>query len=205
VASRCASDETCDLALGCLPDPDAVDAGSMDAGSIDGGMPMLDAGAPDGGPPPMDAGGTDAGDTDAGPADAGTDAGPPKVPDAGPPGALGCADLFIGSALGSPVATGSTRSMGNDYNQCTGISSDVAYGWVAPATARYTISTCGSDFDTVLTALDGSCSGSTLRCNDDRCSWQSSITLDLTAGAHVVIVVDGLGETGDYELNVEQM
>jgi len=188
---RCGAGEICDLGLGCIggstpPDAGPTDSGPPDTGAMDSGTPM-DAG--------MDSGT---------PMDAGTDTAPPDVGvDAGPPTELACADEFLGSVIGSPVATGSTRGAGNDSSRCLGVGAeDVSFGWVAPTAGRYTFSTCGTRFDTVLTVLDGTCSGPQLGCNDDRCGWASSITLDVADGQGLVIIVDGLFESGSYELNI---
>ncbi len=82
--------------------------------------------------------------------------------------------------------------------------SDYTVEFTAPATDLYTFDTYGSSFDTVLYALDG-CGGTELACNDDSNSTpQSEISLNLTAGDSVIIVVDGYnGASGAAVLNVQ--
>jgi hypothetical protein len=133
--------------------------------------------------------------------DAGLDAG---GGDAGGPGPLACADSYLGSRVGPDVATGTTRDRDDDYARCLGGGSpDVSFGWVAPASGSYVISTCGSSFDTVLTALEGSCAGSQRACADDGCGLSSRLVLMVDAGDAFVFIVDGLGESGPFRLSIE--
>ena len=77
--------------------------------------------------------------------------------------------------------------------------------WTAPATSRYKFSTAGSDFDTVLYLLRGSCSGDEIACNDDAVGLQSEVVVGLSAGEVVTVVIDGYGTgSGDYELAITQ-
>lgn len=143
--------------------------------------------------------GPDAGTSDAGVG--GPDAG---ALDAGGPGPLACADEFLGSRIGLRVAMGTTRGRGDDYSRCLGTSAaDVSFGWVAPADGSYRIETCGSRFDTVLTVLEGSCDGAQRACADDGCGVSSRLTLaGVSAGDSFVLIVDGLGEDGEFDLSI---
>lgn len=122
-----------------------------------------------------------------------------------------CADTNLGSALGPDVASGSTTGTGNDTVACGGDGPDVTFGWFAPATASYRIDLCASDmtFDTLLYVRDGSCTGAQLACNDDACGLggiQSRVTVPLTAGQGIVIVVDSVFPvTGSYQLAITQL
>ncbi|MCB9592776.1 MAG: lamin tail domain-containing protein [Sandaracinaceae bacterium] len=168
-----------------------TDAGDTDAGGTDAGMMMADAG-------------TDGGST----MDAGTDAG--SAMDAGP-GAC-TPDMDIGMAVGSPVSTGSTVGAGNDSMASCGSSSasgDIALSWTAPSTGTFLFDTVGSDYDTTLHIHAGfDCAGTELDCDDDGhpVTGDSLISLDLTAGQMITIVVDGydVGEEGNYVLNITQ-
>jgi hypothetical protein len=133
--------------------------------------------------------------------------------DTGPtPGAIACADLQLGSALGSAVASGTTVGKGNRYGICDGDGPDVTFGWSAPATATYRIDLCSSPnpFDSTLSVRNGSCAGEVLACNDDDddCgdSGASGVTVSLTVGQSVVITVDGFfdDDEGDYQLAITQ-
>lgn len=122
-----------------------------------------------------------------------------------------CANTNLGSVLGPDIASGSTNGAGNDSAACSGDGPDVSFGWFAPATASYQIDLCGSDttFDTLLYVRDGSCTGTQLACNDDACGIggiQSRVTVPLTAGQGIVIVVDSVFPVaGSYQLAITQL
>jgi hypothetical protein len=121
------------------------------------------------------------------------------------PGDFSCADENLGSALGSPVITGSTGGQGNDFDAgCIGQdAADVAYVWTALVGGTYTFDTLGSSYDTVL-SLREDCVGPELECNDDTVMLTSQVTLDMVAGQSVLIVVDGYGNsTGSFDLNIQ--
>ena len=82
----------------------------------------------------------------------------------------------------------------------------VWWKWTAPATARATISTFGSDFDTILAVYTGSSLGSlqSVVYNDDSGTGnQSQVSFDAVAGTTYRIAVDGrFGITGEIKLQV---
>jgi hypothetical protein len=80
----------------------------------------------------------------------------------------------------------------------------VTWTWTATATRTYTFSTTGSAFDTVLYVLDD-CAGPELACNDDTPPGNtSSVSVPMTAGQTVIVVVDGYGTaSGSYNLRVQ--
>ena len=131
---------------------------------------------------------------------AGADAAAPEI-DAfeGP-----CTDEDLGSQVGAPVATGSTDGVEDDHGRCGGGGSpDVTYAWRAPLAGSYRFDTCVSDFDTILVILDGVCEGPRLDCNDDAaCDLGSQVTVTLAEGQPIVIVVDGYGDSGTYQLAI---
>lgn len=163
-------------------------------------------------PPPADAA-PRADATPAGDGGLAIDAGPnldggPSI-DAG----LGCADVDIGSALGAAVFSGNTTGLpDDDLSPGCGDDSppagDIYMAWTAPATDRFLFDTCGSMFDTVLSAREGNC-GRELECSDDvevePCEFQSRFSLDLLQGQRIILVVDGYGEEGEYVLNITQL
>jgi len=127
----------------------------------------------------------------------------------------GCPQTNLGSAL--PVSvTGSTAGGANLFSStsCTGPNPNDApeatFLYTAPATGSYTIDTCNSPFDTVLTVHAGSCGGAELPsgCGDDTGSCpntlNSLVTVNLTAGQQVVIVVDGFTQfdNGPFALHI---
>jgi len=105
----------------------------------------------------------------------------------------------LDSQLGTVVPSGSTTGYTNDFTPTCDPSStapDASYIWTAPASGTYTFSTGGSAFDTVLHLRQYNNSGQTLpgACNDDaNGTLQSSVTIPLSSGQVVIIVVDGYG------------
>ena len=80
------------------------------------------------------------------------------------------------------------------------------FQWTPATSGMATISTCsGAAFDTVVSIFQGiGCGGTVVACNDDFCSFQSTITPNVTAGTTYTIVVDGYdsGESGAFTLTV---
>ncbi|MFA5995520.1 MAG: putative metal-binding motif-containing protein [Patescibacteria group bacterium] len=127
------------------------------------------------------------------------------------------------SNTGLAMASGSTQNSGNNfmydflyysneyynaYDFSYGYkANDYIYNWTAPATGEYTVSTVGSDFDTVLFLVDGNSCANTnvLAVNDDMAhdSYDSLVTVNLVAGQPVRVVVDGWEDyAGNYILNI---
>lgn len=110
----------------------------------------------------------------------------------------------LGVALGSPVTTGSTTGRSNDYAGTCAFTSapDAAYTWTAPSSGTYTFTTAGSSFDTVLEVRAYS-TGASLGCNDDSIGVQSSVSVALSGGQTVIVVIDGFSTSnGTYQLNI---
>jgi hypothetical protein len=64
------------------------------------------------------------------------------------------------------------------------------YKFTPSASASYTISTCAGGANTRIAVLDGCAGGaSILACNDDSCGTSSSLTIDLTGGTQVYVVI----------------
>lgn len=131
--------------------------------------------------------------------------------DAGPD----CAEVDIGSALGMGVFAGNTTGLPDDdlspdCGDSEAAAGDIYVGWTAPATDRYLFDTCGSQFDTILSARQDNC-GAEINCSDDSgadpdpCAFQSRFTLDLGEGERIILVVDGYGEEGEFVLNITQL
>ena len=118
-------------------------------------------------------------------------------------------DVDLGSALGAPVAVGTTAGNPNEYTGSCGGSdaSEAVFGWTAPAAGDYVFDTLGSSLATVLYALQGSCAGAEIACNDDTDGTpQSAISLSLDLGESVVLVIDSQAQqTGNYELNITSL
>jgi hypothetical protein len=103
---------------------------------------------------------------------------------------------------------GNTSGLTDDFQPTCGYANgapDVVYTLTPLYTGSYTISLCGSSFDTELyVRTGGACPGTTvLSCNDDACGLQSSLVLNLTAGTTYYIIVDGYNaNAGAYVLNI---
>lgn len=119
-------------------------------------------------------------------------------------GVAACSDQSIGSALGTPVATGNTAGDDNDLDPTCGAgnANDHVVTFTAPAAGSYTISTNGSTYDTVM-AVFSDCA-TQIACDDDSgVGTQSLLVLNLAAGQTILIAVDGFnGATGNWNLNI---
>jgi hypothetical protein len=112
----------------------------------------------------------------------------------------------LGSSLGAPVISGATSGASEFTPQCVPDSSapDQSFKWTAPATGTYTFTTFGSNFDTALHIIYPFDAKGSLGCSDNSSgTHQSSVTLNLTGGQVIRVVVDGYGTaTGSYALNI---
>ncbi len=82
---------------------------------------------------------------------------------------------------------------------------DVWHSFVPKTTGVYSISLCGSSFDTML-AVYNECGGTELVCNDDFCGLQSEVTINLAVGNTYLIRIAGFdGRTDDYTLTINRM
>jgi glucose/arabinose dehydrogenase len=81
---------------------------------------------------------------------------------------------------------------------------DASFRFTAPASGTYQIDTAGSALDTVLYVRNATCSGAQLACNDDTTgSLQSLVSVPLSAGQSVIIVVDGFStRSGAFTLTI---
>ena len=114
----------------------------------------------------------------------------------------------LGSVVGNPVASNNTAGLSNDHQPTCASSAapDLGYAWTAPATGSYTFSTVSTlaiTFDTILEIRDFS-TGVSLGCNDDSGgTLQSTVTVSLSIGQTVRIVVDGFGgNSGPFRLSI---
>ena len=117
----------------------------------------------------------------------------------------------MGSAGTGVTASGTTIGQVDDFTgSCSGLgagAADVAIEWTAPDSGTYSFSTNvpGTNYDTVLYVLDGTCT-TELGCDNDTGGAQSEVVTDLRAGQRVVVVVDGFdGAEGNYVLDISQL
>jgi len=105
----------------------------------------------------------------------------------------------------------STSGSSTLSSSCGGASApEVVYQWTPEVSGAATVSTCGSNFDTVLDIQNGTCgTGSTLACNDNSAVWcyqsttHSLIDFSAVAGQTYFFTVDGAGSAqGNVTLKV---
>jgi len=122
-----------------------------------------------------------------------------------------CPDGNLGSVVGPGVIADSTAGQGNDFAPVCipdgNFAPDLAYAWRAPQAGSWVFDTIGSNYDTALSVLRGSCDGDALACDDDSGGGLSSlVTVTLRAGESVVIVVDGWrSSSGFFVLNIQRV
>jgi len=134
-----------------------------------------------------------------------------------------CPEETIMGALPITVMGDTTGKANKISGSCFGEGGDITYAWTAPEDGEYRIEidTCdyqdcdammgmGYLYDSVLYVLDGtSCGGDELACNDDVAlgmQRDSRLTVDLTAGQDVIIVVDGWSNTeGKFDLMITKL
>lgn len=120
-----------------------------------------------------------------------------------------CPLIDLGSTAPQTV-TGTTADLADVLAPGCGYSGgpEATYRFTAPADGVYTFDTEGSAFDTILDVRDGSCTGPSLRCNDNVGPSaernHSRVSLLLTAGQAVVVSVDSHSASGEYTLNITQ-
>jgi hypothetical protein len=104
------------------------------------------------------------------------------------------------------TAIGSNVGATNDgVAVCTTTNSDVYYRFFAPCSTSMTVTTAGSDFDTVLTAFDAcpSSGGVALACNDDfNNTLQSEITFNITGGQTYYLRVASFGTRAQGNISI---
>jgi outer membrane protein assembly factor BamB len=140
---------------------------------------------------------------------------PPPAPSPTPPAndnfinaqtITGCSGSIGGSTFG---ATSEAGEPSHDPNDSTSLSPGrtIWYQWQAPFSTATTITTVGSDFDTIVAVYTGSSVGSLTRLafNDDQVNGfvrTSNLTFNPIAGTTYKIAVDGWGrDAGTVKLN----
>lgn len=119
-----------------------------------------------------------------------------------------CGELQLGSSLPAGLH-GTLAGQGDAFSlTCGGVGgSDLAVLWTAPFTGRFQFDTIGSNFDSLLGIIDGSCFGQELACDDDSGgTLQSLLQVDLVAGQAITVVVDSFGQSvGEVALNITEV
>jgi hypothetical protein len=123
-----------------------------------------------------------------------------------------CDGEDLGSATGVAVAAGDSTDATHDWEpDCVSLSyhetPDVEFWWSPPVTGPYSITTYGSDFDTVLSIIEEDCS-TVMACNDEAASGDidetSALEEYMYSGVDYLIVIDGysFSDYGSYVLNI---
>ena len=137
---------------------------------------------------------------------------PFSVSDSGWRGAVsGSNDLFANRALLNPgtvtvSSSGATKESGEPNHAGNGGGKSMWWSWTAPADGTLTISTTGSNFDTLLGLYSGTAVNAlTTRASDDDSGGNltSRITFSAVAGTTYHIAVDGFnGASGTIQLSL---
>ena len=100
-----------------------------------------------------------------------------------------------------PYIGDSQNATGTSASSCSfNDTADVWHSLVPSENGNYTISLCGSSFDTTLSIYDA-CDGVELACNDDMCGVSSEVVVDLTVGQNYLIRIAGYDNAaGEYIL-----
>ena len=116
-----------------------------------------------------------------------------------PPGDLCQNAILLSESI--PYLGDSSGATGTSTSSCSyNDTKDVWHSFTPSQNGNYTISMCGSSFDTTLSVYDV-CGGNELVCNDDICSVYSEVVVELTAGQTYLVRVAGYnGATGVYFL-----
>ena len=105
--------------------------------------------------------------------------------------------------------TASTTGSSSLSSSCGGSNApEQVYSWTPSTSGQWTISTCGSGFDTIIYLLDRCDQNATeIACNDDgsQCAnYGSRVQREFIAGQSYFIVVDGYGSNaGSFTINVQ--
>lgn len=113
----------------------------------------------------------------------------------------------LGSQWGGRITYGDTTNLGSSFSPSCAYSNntpDAVYTWTAPFSGTFVFMTPFSKFDTILEVRPFNNPSQSLGCNDDAAgSLQSSVTVSLSAGQTVYVIVDGFGShKGFYYLEI---
>jgi hypothetical protein len=113
------------------------------------------------------------------------------------------AAVAVGNGISGPYTTvGSTTS--TPAWPCAGGGNDIWFVYTAYQGGTLTVSTCGqATWDTAIQVFSGTCAGLTsVGCNDDACSLQSTVSAPITAGTYYIRVGGYGGATGSFSLDI---
>lgn len=117
----------------------------------------------------------------------------------------GAVELTGRSATASSTNKDATKEVGEPDHAGEPGGASVWYRWTAPADGRTTVSTCGSQFDTLLAVYTGNSVSALdeVASNDDSCGLESSISFLAQRDTTYRIAIDGVdGETSLFTIQV---
>jgi hypothetical protein len=109
--------------------------------------------------------------------------------------------------LSVPIAGNNVASPGDGIGgQCVSTSRAVWHSFVASISGTYTISLCGSSFDSVITLYGEQCGTQVLACDDDTCGTNALVVFPLVAGQGYKVRVSSKNSSpgGAYELRITE-
>ena len=119
------------------------------------------------------------------------------------------AELNGGEAVASGTNKDATKEAGEPNHAGKAGGASVWFSWTAPASGHAVVSTCQSDFDTLLGVYTGTGVGALTEvaanddANQDGCELKSSVSFQVTEGVAYRIAIDGVnGVIGTYKLAV---
>ncbi|MEM7157891.1 MAG: hypothetical protein AAF799_33935 [Myxococcota bacterium] len=179
------------------PSPSIGSTGSMPSGPSDPPTPMT---TEDSGPPPAADSTTSAVSTGSESSTGSSTGGPGHMP---------CPAATLPAApLPSSIEANTLVQRDELGSACGGGSApEVAFTFTPPRDGEYIFDTEGSEIDTVLYVLDGTCEGRELACDDDGIAGANTslLSLPLPGGQPVTVVVDAFGiEGGPVTLTVRE-
>jgi hypothetical protein len=113
----------------------------------------------------------------------------------------------LGSALGTDLVDQTISAGVASYRDgtCGGSGPELGYLWTAPSTSVYTFDTAGSDYDTTVYILDGSCSGAELTCGSHPTQDGAQAMVSLTQDQQIIVFVDSKdGAVGTFKLSIAE-
>lgn len=115
-----------------------------------------------------------------------------------------CPGTDLGSTVPNTVA-GSNVGLPNVYvDSCYPFDiGEASYEFTAPTSDSYAFSVTPSNFDVLLSVLDASCGGITLGCDEGFGSVTATAIVPLVQNQTVVVMVDGAGSQGAFQLDID--
>jgi len=113
------------------------------------------------------------------------------------------AAIAVGNGVVGPYTTVGATTSAPGW-PCASGGNDVWFVYTAYQGGTLSVSTCGqATWDTAIQVFSGTCAALTsVGCNDDVCSLQSTVTTPVSAGTYYIRVGGYAGATGSFSLNI---